>query len=236
MAGGAQTRKTVQIITEEEYDTAVRLNPDFSPLAAAGDYRTGRELLADAGADAQLSVSAAAFTPYGRAVLGRLVSLARAVRDRFRERAADFSAACAAAAGGGGGPLPTGGGLGGGTGPGAWAASSNPRTGGVASAAAGAAECRGGYWAGHSELPQWAAAEAAADSAAEGGLVALVTAEAAVERPLRTGAMVLVERGPADEPAQLAEIGARRWWAAPIMRRFWVYGHRVRHPPPAARA
>jgi hypothetical protein len=211
VAGLAQTRKSVQIITAEEYDAAVRLNPDSSPLAATGDRRTGRELLADAEADAQLSVSAAAATPRGRAVLGRLVSLARAVRDHIRQRAADYAAAAAAAAGGG---------LGGwwsvGAGPGVWVTAPDPRA-----AAAAMVGCSGGYRAGRGEAERlaWAAAEAAA--------------AAAVERPLRTRAMVLVERGPVYEPEYLAEIGARRWWAGPIMRRIWTFGHSVRHPPRA---
>jgi hypothetical protein len=100
----AQIRKCMQIILAEEYDAVVRLDDGFRPLAAAGDRRTGRELLADAAADARLSVSAAAATPRGRAVLEGLVSRARAVRDRFRQ--------CAAAAAAGARAGPAGGGLG----------------------------------------------------------------------------------------------------------------------------
>ncbi len=150
----------MQIISADEYDAAVALSPAFGPLAAAGDRRTGRELLADAAADAQLSVAAAAATPHGRALLDRLATLARSVRDRFRAAAA--------------------------------------------------------------------AADADADAAR--------AAERWVERPLRAGPMVLEDRpGEAVAPPQLAEAGARRWWAGLLLRRFWNFGHRVGGRWPADR-
>jgi hypothetical protein len=231
-----QTRKSVQVITADEYDAAARLNPDASPLAAAGDCRSGRTLLADAEADAQLSMSAVTRTPRGRAVLGRLVSLARTVRDRFRRRAAAAAAAASAAAAaagstsGCGGPWRMDGGLGesaaAGAGRGPGASSSNPR----ADAAADAAAAVGCDWAGRgaAESLQWAAADEA--GMRDGGVAAAGGAALAVERPLRTRAMVLVDRRPPGEPASIPEAGARPWWADPIMRRFWTYGHRVRRP------
>ncbi len=99
-----------------------------------------------------------------------------------------------------------------------------------AGAAAAGIGCSGGGWAGWGgeERLQWG--EAVAEQVQE------QVQEVFVERPMRTGALVLVEDGPAKEPAQLADAGARQWWAGPLMRRFWTYGHRVRCPPYAARA
>jgi hypothetical protein len=83
-----QTRTLTRVITADEYDAAARLSPHLCPLIAAGDRRTGRELLASTAADARLSVAAVASTAAGRAELERIGDYAAAVRDHFAARAA----------------------------------------------------------------------------------------------------------------------------------------------------
>ncbi len=72
-------RYLTRVVTPEDYDAAVRLRPETCPMFYMGDRRTGRQLLADADADAAVTVAA----------LARLLA------------AAAGDAAAAAAAGGG---------------------------------------------------------------------------------------------------------------------------------------
>ncbi len=61
-------------VTPEEYDAAPRRFPARCPLYALGDRRSGRELLADAAADARRSVAEMAATRAGRAELDRIAA------------------------------------------------------------------------------------------------------------------------------------------------------------------
>ena len=56
----------IEVVTPDEYDAAVRRDPFSCPLAALGDRRTGRELLA-ASADCHRTFASMAATLEGRA-------------------------------------------------------------------------------------------------------------------------------------------------------------------------
>ncbi len=81
-----QVKNTTQAVSPEEYDDAVRRNPMASTLAATGDLRTGRQLLADAAKDHFISVACMAASQGGRAELDAMAeateALARMVLDR----------------------------------------------------------------------------------------------------------------------------------------------------------
>ncbi len=66
----------------------MRRDPARSALAATGDRRTGRQLLADAPADRRRSVAAMAACPRGRAELDALAAAAEDLARRFRPAAA----------------------------------------------------------------------------------------------------------------------------------------------------
>ncbi len=61
-------------ISASEYDAAVRAAPDHCPLFAAGDRRSGQQLLADAAADARQDPRAAWRTGRGARCLDALVA------------------------------------------------------------------------------------------------------------------------------------------------------------------
>ena len=71
-----QMKSVMHIVTPEEYDAAVRLDPTVSPLYALGDRRSGRELLADAAHDAQRTLLAMTATRAGRAELDDIAAAA----------------------------------------------------------------------------------------------------------------------------------------------------------------
>ncbi len=56
----SQVRYLTRIVTPDDYDTAVHLQPETCPMHYMGDRRTGRQLLADADADAAITVAALA--------------------------------------------------------------------------------------------------------------------------------------------------------------------------------
>ena len=64
-----QVKHMVEVITPDEYDAAVASDPSLSPLAAAGDRRSGRRLLADAPTDELRTLARQAATAQGRAEL-----------------------------------------------------------------------------------------------------------------------------------------------------------------------
>ncbi len=51
-------RYLTRIVTPDDYDTAVRLQPETCPMHYMGDRRTGHKLLAEADADAAITVAA----------------------------------------------------------------------------------------------------------------------------------------------------------------------------------
>lgn len=53
-------RYLTRIVTPDDYDTAVRLQPETCPMHYMGDRRSGHRLLAEADADAAISVAALA--------------------------------------------------------------------------------------------------------------------------------------------------------------------------------
>jgi hypothetical protein len=63
-------------IGPDEYDAAVRDRPDLCPLAATGDRRSGRQLLADAAVDARRTVVGLAGCREGRAELDAIAAAA----------------------------------------------------------------------------------------------------------------------------------------------------------------
>ena len=56
----AQVRYLTRVVTPDDYDTAVSLQPETCPMHYMGDRRTGRQLLAEADADAAITVAALA--------------------------------------------------------------------------------------------------------------------------------------------------------------------------------
>jgi hypothetical protein len=70
-------------VTPEEYDLAVSRDPSASTLAATGDGRTGRQLLADAAADYFRTVAGMAASPAGRAELDVFAALAERLARGF---------------------------------------------------------------------------------------------------------------------------------------------------------
>ena len=69
-----QAKHIIQAITPDEYDAAVRHSPYSGPLAALGDRRTGRQLLADGAADWRRSFGSMAATAQGRAEMDALAA------------------------------------------------------------------------------------------------------------------------------------------------------------------
>lgn len=61
-----------RLIGPDEYDDAVRRWPTCCPLVMLGDFRSGRQLLADAPADSAETLSSLAMSPTGRATLDNL--------------------------------------------------------------------------------------------------------------------------------------------------------------------
>ena len=64
----------MQRISPEEYDEAVLRRPRTCPLWALGDRRSGRQLLADAAADAARGLDRVVSEPAGRASLDALAA------------------------------------------------------------------------------------------------------------------------------------------------------------------
>ncbi len=67
-----QVKIAHRLIGPDEYDDAVRRRPDCCPLVMLGDYRSGRQLLADAPADSAETLTSLATTPTGRATLDKV--------------------------------------------------------------------------------------------------------------------------------------------------------------------
>ena len=75
-----QIKSVVQVISPDEYDTAVCRKPAFCPLFATGDRRSGRQLLADASADVRHTVAVLASTTHGRKVLSDIAAAVESFR------------------------------------------------------------------------------------------------------------------------------------------------------------
>jgi hypothetical protein len=82
---GMQAKHTSEVVSPDEYDEAVRRDPMVSALAATGDLRTGRQLLAEAAADRLRSVGWMAKCPHGRAELNGIAAAAEILAKRLRE-------------------------------------------------------------------------------------------------------------------------------------------------------
>ena len=63
-----------RVITPEEYDAAVHSTPHLCPLLLAGDWRTGRQLLADAPADSEETMASLVASRRGARQLASLAS------------------------------------------------------------------------------------------------------------------------------------------------------------------
>ncbi len=74
-----QVKNITQVVSPEQYDAAVRADPMVSTLAATGDRRPGRQLLADAAEDRQRTVAGMASCPRGRAELDTMAAAAEAL-------------------------------------------------------------------------------------------------------------------------------------------------------------
>ncbi len=62
------------LVAEEVLQARCSATAELVPGAAAGDFRTGRQLLADAAADRRRSIAAMAACPRGRAELNTLAA------------------------------------------------------------------------------------------------------------------------------------------------------------------
>ena len=69
-----QLRYYARVITPEEYDAAVHSTPHLCPLLLAGDWRTGRQLLADAPADSEETMASLVASRRGARQLASLAS------------------------------------------------------------------------------------------------------------------------------------------------------------------
>ncbi len=74
-----QLKNHFRVITPEEYDAAVQRDPMCSPLTATGDFRSGRELLADSDADLSRTVATIAAGREGRAELDTIAAAMEAM-------------------------------------------------------------------------------------------------------------------------------------------------------------
>mmetsp|Transcript_80970 Transcript_80970/g.217200 ORF Transcript_80970/g.217200 Transcript_80970/m.217200 type:complete len:198 (+) Transcript_80970:1504-2097(+) len=72
-------RHRVRVITPEEYDHAVQMEPESCPLALTGDLRNGRQLLADAATDAFQTVADLRNSVEGRHMLDNLAARAEMI-------------------------------------------------------------------------------------------------------------------------------------------------------------
>mmetsp|Transcript_48327 Transcript_48327/g.100967 ORF Transcript_48327/g.100967 Transcript_48327/m.100967 type:complete len:175 (-) Transcript_48327:211-735(-) len=72
-------KNTTQAVSPNEYDEAVRRNPMVSTLAATGDLRTGRQLLADAAKDHLVTIASMAASKDGRAELDAMAKATEAL-------------------------------------------------------------------------------------------------------------------------------------------------------------
>ena len=81
--GASQLKHITAIVSPEEYDAAVLRDPSVSTLAATGDMRTGRQLLADAPADRLRRVGTMAASPAGRAELDVFSALAERIAQNY---------------------------------------------------------------------------------------------------------------------------------------------------------
>ncbi len=78
-----QTRHCLEPVSASEYDAALCSSPSRCLPAASGDLRTGRQLLADAAADAARPVRRLAQTPRGRAALDAMAERLEAALGRL---------------------------------------------------------------------------------------------------------------------------------------------------------
>ena len=73
-----QLRHSYAPIGPDEYDAAVRRAPSLCVPHAMGDHRSGRQLLADAAADAAVTVPRLSASPAGARLAGRMLDGLRA--------------------------------------------------------------------------------------------------------------------------------------------------------------
>ncbi len=74
-----QLKNHFRVITPEEYDAAVQRDPMCSPLTATGDYRSGRQLLADSDADLTRTIASMAASREGRVELETIANAIEAM-------------------------------------------------------------------------------------------------------------------------------------------------------------
>jgi hypothetical protein len=74
-----QIKNHYRVITPEEYDAAVQRDPMCSPLTATGDFRSGRQLLADTEADLTRTIASLAASREGRAELDAIAAAIEAI-------------------------------------------------------------------------------------------------------------------------------------------------------------
>ena len=67
-----QVKIAHRIIGPDEYDDAVRRWPQSCPLVMLGDFRSGRQLLADAAADSAETLASLASSPSGCAAMDNI--------------------------------------------------------------------------------------------------------------------------------------------------------------------
>ncbi len=78
-----QLKNHFRVITPEEYDAAVQRDSMCSPLTATGDYRSGRQLLADSDADLTRTIASMAASREGRV---ELETIANAIEAMARDQ------------------------------------------------------------------------------------------------------------------------------------------------------
>ncbi len=67
-----QTKQVIRVISPDDYDNAVRLDPSACPHVMTGDYRCGRQLIADATIDAHIQLAGMPASVHGRMELDAL--------------------------------------------------------------------------------------------------------------------------------------------------------------------
>ena len=65
-----QIKLLLREVSPDEYDNAAKYSPSCCPLVLIGDYRSGRQLLADAALDAAQTIESLSHSYAGRAALG----------------------------------------------------------------------------------------------------------------------------------------------------------------------
>ena len=87
-----QLRHITRVITPEEYDAAVHSTPHLCPLLLAGDWRTGRQLLADAPSDSEETMASLVASRRGAGLLGSLASAVEGLAVEAEARLAGLTA------------------------------------------------------------------------------------------------------------------------------------------------